>query len=177
MHWLLNSTLIASSMFCVSCFDLGSKPAKRTSDIKLIKEEHPEANSNKALYTLFKPVTLKPIKEKRLNVKIKRSKAIIKKKTIKQQKPKEKKISTLYKPFDVTLSPKKVDKHLYIKKNTPNDLNYEITDQTGRLIFKGEIRPNKNKLNMEEVKDGVYFFHVVFPDTNIRKAYRFIVDK
>ncbi len=175
MHWLLNSTLIASTMFCVSCFDLSSKTAKRASDTKSVIDEAPQTNSKEELYDLFKPVSLKPIEEKKVSVKIKSRKSVKKKKIVKQTKQKQ--INPLYKSFDVTLSPKKVDKHLYITKSTPLDLNYEITDQTGRLIFEGEIKPNKNKLNMEDVKDGVYYFHVVFPDTNIKKAYRFIVDK
>jgi hypothetical protein len=175
MHWLLRSTFIASSMFCISCFDLGPKPEKRVSETKPVIEE-PQANSKKELYALFKPVSLKPIVKEKLVLENKPTKTL-KKKTLKQTKQKTKKIKPLYKAFDVTLSPKKVDKHLYITKSTPINLNYEITDQTGKMIFEGEIKPNKNKLNMEDVNDGVYFFHVIFPDTNIKKAYRFIVDK
>ena len=175
MHWFLRSTFIVSTMISVSCFDISSKPVNITSSNKISTNTVKQVDSNAEIYELFKPVCLKPIEEKKLSVKPKPIKKVVKKQKIKKQKPE--KIKPIYKPFDVTLSPKKVKKHLYITKSTPIDLNYEITDQTGNTLFEGEIKPNKNKLNMEDVSNGVYYFHVVFPDTNIKKAYRFIVNR
>ena len=175
MHWFLRSTFIVSTMISVSCFDISSKPVNITSSNKNLTDTVKQVDSNAEIYELFKPVYLKPIEEKKLSVKPKPIKKVVKKQKVKKQKPE--KIKPIYKPFDVTLSPKKVKKHLYITKSTPIDLNYEITDQTGNTLFEGEIKPNKNKLNMEDVSNGVYYFHVVFPDTNIKKAYRFIVNR
>ena len=177
MHWFLRSTFIASTMISISCFDLSSNPVKRIPENITETDPVNQDHSTTELYELFKPVNLKPIELKKTRVKLRTTKAVKKKQQVKKLIQKPKRINPLYKPFDVTLSPKKVNKHLFITKSTPIDLNYEITDQTGKMLFEGEIKPNKNKLNLEEVNDGVYYFHVVFPDTNIRKAYRFIVNK
>lgn len=175
MHWFLRSTFIISTMISVSCFDINSNPIDNISAKTILKDTVMQVSINNDIYKLFKPVCLKPIEEKKISVKLKPKKTVIKKQ--KPKKTKTQKKDPIYKPFDVTLSPKKVTKHLFITKSTPIDLNYEITDQTGKMLFEGEIKPNKNKLNLEDVNDGVYYFHVVFPDTNIKKAYRFIVNR
>ena len=115
------------------------------------------------------PITIK--KTKKVYKKTsKKSQAIKKPKPIAIEKKQSNKNT-----YKINLNVNQQDNFLLIRKHYHEKVKYDISDATGMILFNGKLNKLKQTLNLVDLAPGVYFLNASFPDTNLKKSFRFIV--
>jgi len=67
--------------------------------------------------------------------------------------------------FNITISPNPFINQISIDKSNNQTFNYQLLDLTGRVLSNGILVQQNNHLDFNNLKNGIYFFKIIDPET------------